>query len=391
MEALGGIERLLTPRIYYLVTNPAPDNKMTTFPRRVFELGGSVHNNNPGDWYLDYGFVGWRSNQPVTPGGTDFELVHPSNVIKSTKQTYTAVWEKGKFRVDFDLQYEKNNVHQWGAPIVSIPKNNLIGKPALAPTRSGYKFIGLYKEASCVNAWNFDSDRVVTDTILYAKWVKNTEPGGGSDSGGDSSGGGGGGNVVGGQDNTNNPKVENENKKAEKKDNKEDVTKNKKRPDNIVEQEPGEGESEKNEAGITTPDDGPSATIPPPVIPGPPVEKPALPDYWSLFDLIMTIIAIVAAICAIIVELIRGNKARSNASSYGETDDEAGMRREKLAPLLICAVAAVVLIALFLFTQDTDIEMRIFDSWSVIFGVVGIVGVVIALFSIIHESNYDKN
>ncbi|MBQ7339903.1 MAG: InlB B-repeat-containing protein [Clostridia bacterium] len=53
------------------------------------------------------------------------------------------------------------------------------------PTREGYKFKGWYKEPECVNAWNFEEDRLpapeyyengelkYVETCLYAKWEKN--------------------------------------------------------------------------------------------------------------------------------------------------------------------------------------------------------------------------
>ncbi len=42
------------------------------------------------------------------------------------------------------------------------------------PTREGYTFEGWYKEASCLNLWDFSSDTVTSDTTLYAKWIANT-------------------------------------------------------------------------------------------------------------------------------------------------------------------------------------------------------------------------
>lgn len=38
------------------------------------------------------------------------------------------------------------------------------------PKDSSYLFIGWYKEADCLNDWDFDNDTVSGDTTLYAKW-----------------------------------------------------------------------------------------------------------------------------------------------------------------------------------------------------------------------------
>ncbi len=50
--------------------------------------------------------------------------------------------------------------------------NNVITAPSI-PTRKGYIFGGWYKEAGCINAWDFETDKVTSDTALYAKWTSN--------------------------------------------------------------------------------------------------------------------------------------------------------------------------------------------------------------------------
>ncbi len=54
---------------------------------------------------------------------------------------------------------------------------NLIFEPPL-PYRDGYEFAGWYKEPECINAWDFDNDKIeasndennLTKLNLYAKW-----------------------------------------------------------------------------------------------------------------------------------------------------------------------------------------------------------------------------
>ncbi len=41
------------------------------------------------------------------------------------------------------------------------------------PTETGYTFGGWYKESACTNAWNFATETVTGDVILYAKWTVN--------------------------------------------------------------------------------------------------------------------------------------------------------------------------------------------------------------------------
>lgn len=48
--------------------------------------------------------------------------------------------------------------------------NSTITAP-IKPTKEGYIFEGWYKERSCINAWGFDTDKVTSNTTLYAKWT----------------------------------------------------------------------------------------------------------------------------------------------------------------------------------------------------------------------------
>lgn len=41
----------------------------------------------------------------------------------------------------------------------------------VAPTRNSYVFGGWYTDANCTNPWNFDTDIVITNVTLYAKWT----------------------------------------------------------------------------------------------------------------------------------------------------------------------------------------------------------------------------
>lgn len=41
------------------------------------------------------------------------------------------------------------------------------------PVKEGYYFAGWYKDIDCTEKWNFDTDIVDENTVLYAKWSKN--------------------------------------------------------------------------------------------------------------------------------------------------------------------------------------------------------------------------
>ncbi|MGH4139875.1 InlB B-repeat-containing protein [Clostridium sp.] len=48
--------------------------------------------------------------------------------------------------------------------------NAVIIAPA-TPTRTGYVFGGWYKEAECLNVWDFTTDKVIENITLYSKWT----------------------------------------------------------------------------------------------------------------------------------------------------------------------------------------------------------------------------
>ncbi len=51
-----------------------------------------------------------------------------------------------------------------------VVSGETVRRPA-DPKRLGCIFAGWYKEATCNNAWNFDTDRVTQNTTLYADWT----------------------------------------------------------------------------------------------------------------------------------------------------------------------------------------------------------------------------
>ena len=87
--------------------------------------------------------------------------------------------------VSYYLNYDKEDSdgyhwiddYDYGTKITFIPPE---------PVREDYTFGGWYKEADCLNAWNFQEDTlpeeiideetnkiVYQETILYAKWIEN--------------------------------------------------------------------------------------------------------------------------------------------------------------------------------------------------------------------------
>ena len=59
------------------------------------------------------------------------------------------------------------------ASLTGIFPNEVIQEPE-DPVEEGWQFEGWYKESECENKWDFASDKVTQNTILYAKWTEVT-------------------------------------------------------------------------------------------------------------------------------------------------------------------------------------------------------------------------
>lgn len=107
-----------------------------------------------------YTFIGWYKNNDCTnPWNFSTDIV-TSNI------TLYAKW---------NLVYTVTFNSQGGSAVTSQTANNnsTITVPA-APSRTGYNFIGWYKQSTCTTPWNFSTDIVTSDVTLFAKWVIKT-------------------------------------------------------------------------------------------------------------------------------------------------------------------------------------------------------------------------
>lgn len=89
-----------------------------------------------------------------------------SDIIPTTPITPTQSQEPEviKKTISFDSQGGSSVIS------VSVKVGDKVTKPN-NPEKTGYVFSGWYKEASCVNEWNFETETVLEDTTLYAKWT----------------------------------------------------------------------------------------------------------------------------------------------------------------------------------------------------------------------------
>jgi uncharacterized repeat protein (TIGR02543 family) len=78
------------------------------------------------------------------------------------------------YTVTFDGNAGGASVSNLPAALTGLASGAKIASPTTTPTLAGKVFAGWYKETSCANIWNFDTDTVTANTTLYAKWVDST-------------------------------------------------------------------------------------------------------------------------------------------------------------------------------------------------------------------------
>ncbi len=108
-----------------------------------------------------------KSGNAGDDSGTLVQTIFEEWTVTSTwaDKLYDGSAWKTVYTVDFNM-----NDHGTAPSGQYVASGGKVTQPT-APTASGYTFGGWYKEAGCTNAWNFSTDTVTSNKILYAKWT----------------------------------------------------------------------------------------------------------------------------------------------------------------------------------------------------------------------------
>ncbi|QNU65951.1 InlB B-repeat-containing protein [Ruminiclostridium herbifermentans] len=108
---------------------------------------------------------------------------HSGSIFDSWTQAGTKVSDSLTYNLvsgnsyDLKANFSQNIVFdsQGGSDIISqvVDYGSKITQPE-NPIKAGFEFGGWYKEAECINEWDFETDTVTQNIILYAKWVNST-------------------------------------------------------------------------------------------------------------------------------------------------------------------------------------------------------------------------
>ncbi|MCG8481804.1 MAG: InlB B-repeat-containing protein, partial [Clostridia bacterium] len=125
-----------------------------------------------------YTFDGWYKSEIDDNGsGKAWDFTHDTVDSDITLYAKWTAQAPAAFTVSFDSN---------GGSVVSSITDVRSGSAITAPTRperNGYTFDGWYKDGALTDAWDFTTDAVTSDVMLYAKWAKKTSNSGSSGSG----------------------------------------------------------------------------------------------------------------------------------------------------------------------------------------------------------------
>lgn len=146
---------------------PHPHGEVTIVaPEKLYKGSGVSFSTTPDEKYALKSISFYTTDPAQATDITDTMcLTMPDanvNVLVVFEETYS---------VTFNMMGHGEQVSQQKG----LRSGNLAKYPE-KPTADGYTFGGWYKSEDFTKAWNFGVDPVTKDTVLYAKWIKDTEP-----------------------------------------------------------------------------------------------------------------------------------------------------------------------------------------------------------------------
>ena len=152
---------------------PGNDNYDITFrynngqPDETIQVGSNEFIPRPATPERNgYTFTGWYTDEACT-SAWNFDI---DRVTKA--MTLYAGWQE-ELKTEFLVTFQPNNGES--NYTVVVPASSLL-PPQASPTMEGYSFIGWYTDEACTNPWNFDTDKVNSDMILFGGWEVYVKP-----------------------------------------------------------------------------------------------------------------------------------------------------------------------------------------------------------------------
>jgi uncharacterized repeat protein (TIGR02543 family) len=115
---------------------------------------------------IGYTFAGWYSNAALTGSAWSF-----AGSAVTADITLYAKWTRIVYTVTFNANGGSGSVSSQ-----QVAQGDAVALPDPAPTRTGYNFVGWYKDAAFASVWNFAGDVATANITLYARWVDESVP-----------------------------------------------------------------------------------------------------------------------------------------------------------------------------------------------------------------------
>ncbi|OPZ92541.1 MAG: Internalin-A precursor [Bacteroidetes bacterium ADurb.Bin416] len=108
-------------------------------------------------------FAGWYRDREGTTA-----WVYSTDTISADTTLY-AKWTGGSSSGELYVSFDTMGGSGIATQVVAA--GGLVTQPFMYPDKTGYVFVGWYKETNGITAWNFASDTVSAATTIYAKWA----------------------------------------------------------------------------------------------------------------------------------------------------------------------------------------------------------------------------
>jgi hypothetical protein len=114
----------------------------------------------------------FEGNAPQVSNGCNINLAKSCilhyNIDATGYDVANGLWEGYTNKVYCNLLFDSQNGSEIASQKVNL--NDLVIKP-LDPIKVGKDFVAWYKEPALTNKWNFSTERVKSNTTLYAEWI----------------------------------------------------------------------------------------------------------------------------------------------------------------------------------------------------------------------------
>jgi uncharacterized repeat protein (TIGR02543 family) len=115
----------------------------------------------------NYDFVGWYTDEACTDGNEfSFDTVLTEEIATEGTFFLYAKWSVhvDTFMVSFDCRNDTSIIK------VNVVSGEKVNKPA-DPTKESARFVGWYLDIECLTNFNADTTNIVSNLIVYAKWI----------------------------------------------------------------------------------------------------------------------------------------------------------------------------------------------------------------------------